>query len=296
MTIARFRLQIVQILARRLHEGKMALFLGAGIGMGIGLPSWPRLIKNLYWTRRKRPPTGKDLAHAAELFLRNECHGRYREYVSAVRQALYQGITFDFARLHGSITLAAVCALAMSSRRGNAKVFTLNYDDSVERYLSYHGYVCRPVFQERDASTSADVHVFHPHGFLPSPGSPYTTASDKIILDKLSYSRTLGEIDNWWSRQMQSVMESHCCVFVGLSTQDQRLDVLLVNAHGRHDLATERVPYWGASLIARPSLDVKGDWESRGICAHNVGDYKLGLGDFLFGIAQRAAQARLIVV
>jgi hypothetical protein len=171
MNKARFRLQIQDILAQRLLDGRMAVFLGAGVSMGIGMPSWSQLIRNLYWTKRKRPPAGKDLAHAAERFLRIQCNDRYPEYLSLVRQALYRGVAIDFLTLHRSITIAAIAALAMSSKRGSAQIYTLNYDDAVERYLSYHGYICRPIFEERDASMTADVHVFHPHGFIPSPGS-----------------------------------------------------------------------------------------------------------------------------
>lgn len=293
MNKARFRLQIQDILARRLLDGRLALFLGAGVSMGIGMPSWPRLIRNLYWTKKKRPPAGKDLAHAAERFLRIQCNDRYSEYLTLVRRALYDGVAIDFSSLHRSWTIAAIGALAMSSKRGSAQVYTLNYDDAVERYLSYHGYICRPIFEERDASMAADVHVFHPHGFIPSPGSQYTSLSKKIILDRRSYSRALGDIEDWWGQQMQAAMESHFCLFVGLSGEDQRFDALLVKAQERRGAASDGLPYWGVNLAPRPGSDLSGDWESRDICVHDVGDFKRGLGEFLFAICQRAAQARM---
>ena len=181
-------------------KGDWPYFWGVGVSMEFRHAELAEAHKETTGPRKKGFPRVKTrLTQPSDFFgFRND---RYSQYLTLVRRALYDGVAIDFSSLHRSWTIAAIGALAMSSKRGSAQVYTLNYDDAVERYLSYHGYICRPIFEERDASMAADVHVFHPHGFIPSPGSQYTSLSKKIILDRRSYSRALGDIEDWWGRQ-----------------------------------------------------------------------------------------------
>ncbi len=64
----RNRDHVVRVLAKALHEGRLAIFLGSGVsrdlvntGTGkIGLPSWQELIRRLYVSQGWRVPTGSN--------------------------------------------------------------------------------------------------------------------------------------------------------------------------------------------------------------------------------------------
>jgi hypothetical protein len=289
-------------LARRLGEclceGRLALLLGAGVSMKvvkpdsgpwIGLPSWPRLIQNLYGSDPL--PTDIDLLTAAEDFLHDHCNDDEAVFKEAVRNALYSGGALDFVNLHSSRSLSAIAALIMASRRGRvSSVVTFNLDDVLERFLAYHGLVVHPVPSERYLSYAADVVIYHPHGFLPPSDSPFFKyQGDQVILDAYSYDKVLGDPSNRWSQIVRLVMETNVCLFVGLSDKDDHLRALAANAKKANPYRAYGLPYWAVTFKDTEDTKMARRWEKRGVYQMWVKDYEHDLPAFLFEVCQEAA-------
>jgi hypothetical protein len=94
---------------------------------------------------------------------------------------------------------------------------------------------------------------------------------------------------------MRSALQSHFCMFIGLSGEDQLFDSLLVTAHSGHPCLAEGLPFLGAWLAEAPNKLLTGQWEARGVCVHNIHNYKSGLAEFLFAVCRRAATRRLTI-
>lgn len=293
------RESLLDLLAQQLSNGRLALFLGAGVtmelqasddGLWMGLPNWPTLIKKLYATKGATPPDNATLLMAAQYFRQHHTTSK-DEYLEAVQSALFSGVDLDFSVVRKNDLLGALGALVMSSLRGRvAEVFTFNYDDVLERYLEYHGLVAEPIIEPHFWASSADVVVHHPHGFLPSPGSRHSQTSDDIIFDFKSYAVTTGRSDERWNQKMETVMQSHTCLFIGLSTEDIRVASLMHASKGKHAYDPARDGYWGVAF--NTSDADRQEWADRGIFLFKLADYRVDLPAFLFQICQRAAKMR----
>lgn len=306
MIAARFgsRPDLVEFLGKQLVKGRLALFLGAGITMQLaeaedgnwmGLPSWPKLIGNLYATEEAIPPQLSDLVNAADEFRLKYCYENYQKFAERVTQALYKDINLEFAAIRRNDTLGALGALAISSLRGSvSEIVTFNFDDILERYLIYHGLVATPVFEEKFWVSRGDVLIYHPNGFLPSPGSCFGMPSDYLVLDRSSYSKTTGRSDQRMNQKMETIMQSNVCLFVGLSGDDQRLDSLLMVSKDKHAYNSSQMGYWGVTLSTSDRIETARRWAERGVYHFRVTDYENDLPTFLFQISQSAGNCNRI--
>lgn len=290
---------VLKTLSVALRERRLALFLGAGVsrslvnkGAGaIGLPTWPKLIERLYTNRHLKKPRGANYYQQAE-DLKNHILGHggsLAEFHDDVAKALYSGINLDFVAIRANATLAGIGALVSHSMRGQvAEVFTLNFDDVLERYLAYHGIVAKPVFQERFWSEPADVRIHHPHGFLPSPGSQYSKRSSFLVFDERSYVEQ--HPDSRWNQRIEVAMQSHFCLFVGLSRDDFHLKQLVSKAPKKHAFKLNSDGYWGVVLRASPTVEEIRDWEQYDVHVEPLSDYAIDLPNVLFSVCQKAAK------
>jgi len=282
---------LTKYLAEQLMQGRLALFLGAGISVPFGLPNWKKLVKQLYASQRQSPPSKKSFEQQAELFRIKYYSNDRTGFITAVRKALYAGVHVDLGALRTNGTLAALGTMMMASRRGAASsVVTFNYDDLIEMYLAYHGLVTESVYGIHAWSPRTDVAIYHPHGFVPYDNR--RAASDEIILDQKSYSKTVGDAANVWAQRLLTIMRSNTCVFVGLGGTDCNLDSLLLKSKEGHASLNEQTAFWGVTFTTDPSPDAVAIWEDRGVYGHRISDFTIDLPNFLFDVVQKAAELR----
>jgi hypothetical protein len=290
----RRRPNVEKLLASMLVAGRLSLFLGAGVSVPIGLPSWPALIKRMYRLGKKQLPKGVDLLKLADEIMHTACDSDSKKFAALVSSSLYQGKKardFDFVKLRENATLSALAAMVMSSKRGRVSdVFTFNFDDLLERYLEYHGFVVEPVpiCDERFWAPSCDVAIYHAHGFLPSPGSSFTTASNKLILGANSYAECTGDINLRSNQRMLVALEGTMALFIGLSGDDLRLQSLLQVSKVNHAYNPVELGYRGVALHVNPSASTRAQWKNYGIWAQDLRDFKTDLPRFLLRVCQLA--------
>ncbi|GHT06354.1 hypothetical protein FACS189423_11260 [Bacteroidia bacterium] len=281
----KIEVELVKYLANQLNKGRLCIVLGAGISSSFGLPNWEKLIKNLY-DAKGLTRTSSDLMVAAEDYKRQNPV----TYVSDVQAALYKDSVIDFKELSSHHALAAIGALVMASKRGSSsKVITFNFDNVLELYLNYFGFVSSSQYEEKHWATNADVEIYHPHGFLSHDGKIMSYP----ILDQKSYSQNIGNRTKLWNVHSISNMLTHTCLFIGLSGNDLNLDSMIqtIIDKDNHKSIQDGYPYWGVSFINDDNK--KTQWTDRKIFPFKVNSDFSNLPDFLFSIAQQAAQQRM---
>lgn len=283
--------ELEKYLAKQLLEGRLAVALGAGTSVAFGLPNWSQLLKRLYEARRSRCPMGIDLKKQAEDFRLKYYKDDHPGFLAAVKKALYKSAKTDFLAMRKNTTIAAVASLAMASLRGSiTEIVSLNWDDLLETYLEYHGFVTASIIEETNWAEKVDAAILHPHGFIPH--DPHRQASKTLIFDQLSYSRVVGHVTNPWRQRILSLMRTHTFLFIGISGSDENLDSMLVTAKEEHASRAEGTPFWGVTFSKSGTKTDMERWEERGIFFQVVKDYSIDLPNFLFRICQKAARLR----
>lgn len=279
-------------LATQLMHGRLALVLGAGISMPFGLPDWEQLINSLYAEHHETPEDNLSLERLAE-HLRNKYYSNDKEgFLNLVQNKLYESFNDDFNTLRQNSTLAAVGSLVMASLRGAvSNVITLNFDNILEVYLSYHGFAVSSVGNQRFWNQSADVTIYHPHGYLPIPGTG--SNSEDIVFDQESYSRVIGNPSSLWYQKILTVLRSHICIFIGLSGNDNNLDSLLLASNDNHAIKEGAILHWGVRFTTDESEAVRSSWGRRGVFSKVIENYSEALPSFIFEICQKSAKLRL---
>jgi hypothetical protein len=279
---------VFQYLGEQLAWDRLAIVLGAGVSSTFGLPGWKDLLRRLFATKSARLGARTDLKREAEHFRNKYYKGDTAAFLSAVQRALYKRVDVRYEVMRRSDTLAAIASLAMGSRRGSAsQIITFNWDDMLEIYLEYHGFVTASVTSDRHWAPSADVAVFHPHGFLPF--APKRTPSKDIVFDQWSYTSIMGPKGRLWRETLSSVMRRRTCIFIGLSGNDDNLDLLLQDCMKTHASRLEQSAYWGITFSASASAREVEFWKRRRVHTIVVNDYKKDLPRHLFQIVQSAA-------
>lgn len=282
---------LVKYLASQLQRGRLALILGAGLSVPFGLPDWIGLINRLYEMQGANVPPGQTPPRLAEYFRVTYFPRDKPGYIRAVQQALYRGVNADFEVLRKNDTLAAIASLIMAPRRGStSEVYTFNFDNLLEIFLNYHGFVTASLSGARFWAGYADARVCHPHGMLPFDRGH--ACSEDIVFDQASYSAVVGKESDPWHQRMRVCMAEHTCLFIGLSGRDVNLDSLLHAVRDKHASRDDNTAFWGVSFSAGDEKVDRTIWEERGVFVHQLRSYE-DLGKFLFGICQEAAkQAR----
>ena len=277
-------------LGDQLNSSRLALFIGSGISEPILNLTWKKLVEKLLRTVGGRL-SGDSLEEEIARFRFGHFGGNDSGYLDAVQEALYSECDSSFERLQNNPTLGALGALVMASLRGSVGgVVTLNFDDILELYLGYHGFVTKSIYDAIHWNNHGDVIVYHPHGFLPSNMSAHR--SHDIVLDKNSYARRLGSEGSKWREIILSLLRTHTCLFVGLAGADLTLSTWLAEVKVDHPSIVAGHSFWGVSFSTDNDPGFHGTWRDMGVYCKFLENYEDHLPDFLYSICQKAAEIR----
>jgi len=294
--------QLKTFLGNQLFHGRMALVLGAGASFGFGLDGWSSLVDALFELVGESRPVQQNMGKrgeeealadepASELFLSKHCGGNEEKLASSVHQVLYRGFDSSIKTLRANDLLASITSLITASVRGSvSKVITYNFDDILETYLLYHGLQVDSITSMPSWPGSGDVSILHVHGFLPSDKSRVPTK--KIVFTQTSFDRVVGNSWDDWFRNIFPILQSHTCLFVGLSGEDQNLMTMLAQVAGRHVSKERNDLFWGVRFGANPSDPIIPRWKTHGVfpCVLNAHE---DIPHFLFSVCQEAGRIAL---
>jgi hypothetical protein len=221
-------------LRMRYAEGKLALFIGAGVSVSCGLPDWNTLASlvideaiyvdpaigspgHVYSPRGSfRRMYLKGLSPLESLrIVRAEVKA---DFASVVRRALYK------TSPRSSATVTKLASLS-----GCSRVCNFNYDFLLELELAK---VSRPFIPVAEGVAFSllqpETLVFHPHGFLPGDSDAHEfTASLDVILSEDDYHRLYAAPYSWASVVQIALLMNYSVLFVGFSLADPNTRRLL---------------------------------------------------------------------
>lgn len=277
-------------LSGHLKHGTLALFLGAGASTGMGLPRWWELVNacasssGVDESVDENTPSDKLMRIMSRV--ERDCSSK-SQYFELVTKKLYSSCADDES-LFSQRLLTAVGAATMNSRRGSvSEVITFNFDDILERYLDLHGFTSQVIVDLPVLRRSADVSVYHPHGFLPSRAGH--SQSEELIFSKFSFDRRLGDRLNPWQDSMRDLMCRKVCLFVGLSYDNATLSTILADLAS--PLKNQRGPTGFWLVGPNDDDDTEEELLERNVVpirATNYSEYS----EFMLGICQHAAKSR----
>ncbi|MEA1647833.1 SIR2 family protein [Nitrospirillum sp. BR 11164] len=281
------RSKLINYLAQQLAQGRLALFLGAGISKFCGLPDWNTLVDRLLTLTQLDKPE-LDVKRTVEFIRLKHFQQDETGFREAVRAALYQTASSDFEKIRANKTLAAIGALVMSSRRGGvAQVVNFNFDNLLGLYLKYHGFTISEIFEEVHWSSNRDVKIYHPHGFLPMSGE--IPNNSRLVLDQTSFNKIISQADGPWRQILQNIIRTNTIIFIGLSGNDDNIDSLLDAVKERHATKMAHTLYMGVRFSMDDDEPMRSIMEARDISTFRVTSFDEDLPNFLFEICQSAA-------
>lgn len=281
--------EVRNYLAHQLLDGQLAMFLGSGATVGLGLPQWDDLIESAFARKSATRPEKLSNEDAAEYLLWDVCGGDADMFHEVLRQALYERIdaTGLRAQLRQNPLLQALGSLFMPSRRGSIRnVVTFNFDDLLESFLREQAFYVEQVVRMPHWRSDPDVRVYHPHGLLPVSE---TAAAVDVVIAQVHFDRIVGNKNNAWRSTLSQILQSHTCLFVGLSGADQNLTNLLAEAHDAHPATARGDLFWAFRFSDNENDPRRSKWERRGVFQITLPGYE-ALPDWLRGVAHAAQE------
>ena len=281
---------VLERISQLLRRGSVALVLGAGASIGFGLPDWGTLMDRMC-ARLQLKRSTLPLEAEASRIQREAYAGDRTKFVAAVRESLYDGFSGKFESLRQNELLASVGAMVMASARGGVRrVVSFNFDDLVEQYLRFHGFVVRSIGEWPAWNGREDVSVLHPHGLLPI--DPSRKPGERLILTQADFDAVTGTATEPWHRACVETFSTHFCIFVGLSGADQNLRSMRLQAQKVHIAGRQSSPYWGVRF-ALTSDERNGEWDEQGVRVINIDSYAR-VPAMLLAICQTAASDEML--
>jgi len=212
---------------KKLHrDGRLCLFVGAGISKSCGLPDWNDLSAMVI--KETWPDTGPfDVLSKHERSVRSSYsprdamrlakHKLGHQFSSVVTKCLYLEATALSSSVEAIVSLHNV-----------RRIICSNYDDLLEEGYTKRGTRFRPLVQGDVVPSDTDeVLIFHPHGFLPRGTYSRDYSKDPIILSEDDYHELYASPYSWPNVIQLNLLTSFNVLFVGCSLTDPNLRRLL---------------------------------------------------------------------
>ena len=250
------------------RENKCSLFLGAGVSMDAGGPSWETLLRKIM-RRSKKFGKQRDFYKVYEWCgMSPIILGRYAasnkkelqdvsEYLR--RYVLYRGVNADESELIKAIC-EAVAGLENDERivaSGKVdSIISYNYDDLVESALENRGINVARIYQ-KSRNYRTEFPVYHVHGLIPSKINGIIPTP---ILGEKEYHQMYKESYHWSNVEQLHALDRNICFFIGLSMTDPNLRRLLdISRSGgdndnRHYAFLQRKPLFSLDEIDKNTI------------------------------------------
>ena len=225
---------------------QLVLFLGAGVSLAYGIPTWKNLVLEMLFDQTEHARRLKGLlphyrralaSWLADYFEYNpvvlariiednlrkrKTSGRKSAQVSFllnIRQHLYA----SYRLTKRGDTLRAVVDLIERSDGNIPAVINFNFDNLLEEQLRQRGIEHVSVFTGARRAHGS-LPIIHPHGFIPRKGDLSTT---EVVFTERHYHALTETVFHWALTEIVSHLRHHTVLFIGLSMSDPSLRRLL---------------------------------------------------------------------
>ena len=238
------------VLHQALKDGRLVLFLGAGISLDYGLPPWRSLVLDLLfehvadgsplrrlainYRRAVSDWLADQLAYGPTVLSRliedyvvrpgahssatDQAVARAR-FLKMIQSSLYE----EVRKPKGRTALRAIAELIASAPNRMPAVITFNFDDLLEQELKRLKIPYQPVYSfERPEHNY--LRVIHAHGYIPQEGEP---PAANIVFTERDYHALTEGVFHWALTEIVWQLRHHTVLFIGLSMSDPNLRRLL---------------------------------------------------------------------
>ena len=209
------------------NEGRNTLFLGAGLGVDVGMPKWDKLLNDLL-NKAKNISHSKiggedypniDLScnHSALIVGRyiEQSFKNINEFKVQIHKSLYINNPSPDSELYKELTEVILTKKV-------SQVITFNYDDLIETALLKKNFPVHSVF-DRSHYSGNEFPVYHVHGMIPQKRQIDSTP----VLSESTYHTLYKESFHWSNVIQLNALNWTTCFFIGLSMNDPNLRRLL---------------------------------------------------------------------
>jgi len=225
----------------------LVLFLGAGVSIPYGIPSWRNLVLELLFKQVKHSRRLKNmlphyrralaswmtdyfdysplvLARMVERDERKRSKRKGRDdgekiFLEKLRAQLYA----QYKTPRQRTTLQAVADLIQRSKGNVRGVVSFNYDGLLEEELAKRNVPTMSVVDGTRQHSNA-FRIIHPHGFVPQQG-PIERA--RLVFTEDDYHKLTETVFHWGLSEIVSELRHNTVLFIGLSMSDPSLRRLL---------------------------------------------------------------------
>ena len=245
--------QAVSELRKAFKKKNLTLYLGAGVSVSNGLPTWNQLILAMYFAAISeermhgwRPFSNYLYAIAEYQLQRSEepleimarkirkYYPDHVEFLENLKRTLYQGFMDDGGNyfhhiyrdqlLDANPTLKAVQKLCLaapsSSEHGVRSVITYNYDNLLETVLK--DFPHQPIFRASDRHQTG-LPIFHVHGYVPMGDQAEGSPGEDIVFTEDQYHQSAQDPYSWRNLVQVQALSRSVGLMVGLSLADRNM-------------------------------------------------------------------------
>ncbi len=220
----------------------VVLFLGAGISINAGLPSWNSLLTELRFDMIENRLKHFDITITADekkmmtdtlsrlqgsdplqtaLYTKIALHDSFEE---SVAKALYKDVKDERPLL---ISIAEFCKPDREGP-GVKAIVTYNFDDLLEIELKKHGIKYQSIHTAQDRREQGVLPIYHVHGFMPSDVSTQDSKIDAdLVFSEIGYHSLYNDPYHWANITQLNFLLENTCMMIGLSMTDPNLRRLL---------------------------------------------------------------------
>lgn len=208
---------------------RVTLFMGAGVSVDAGLPTWDKLLEGILKPKGRKPfdyISNEDAKEVLKACSNSSImtgryayngYGNMAKFSERIKDVLYE-------KEHDSFLIDTLCDV-IASRKGRdniAHVITYNYDDLIETGLDAIGYDDYYSVYGKNRDTTKHLPIYHVHGMISQRG-----ISSTPILSEKDYHELYKNNHNWANVVQLYAMNNTTCFFIGLSMTDPNLRRLL---------------------------------------------------------------------
>ncbi|WP_066634738.1 SIR2 family protein [Desulfolucanica intricata] len=233
-------------LIRAFNSKDLVLFLGAGVSIDAGAPSWKELISKLVPKMLEvELKTKIDQYHIDEIsrIYKNFNNTSPISLVSHVKNSLGSefrtevcNLLYANVNLEKSEILKGISKLCRPTRdnSGVHSVVTYNFDDLLERVLYKKDIEYASIYKDEQVPKARELAIYHVHGFLPSDGSLNHDKEMDLVFTEDAYHSQFLDPYNWANITQLSLLREKTCLFIGSSVTDPNIRRLLDVAHRKN--------------------------------------------------------------
>jgi SIR2-like domain len=244
MTDNKFRDQFKELY----KAGNITFFLGAGISVSNGLPTWKELVTSMYfkfmsaesWGRLRPFPNYlyiiskhymRKMNESPDIIVRKLKTGwSEREFGQTLWDSLYGARIKNKTVGHYDINyLPAYIANVIKKDKTKIKsVITYNFDDILEETFRKKGFRSySTIYDSKTKIETNKVPIYHIHGYVPFNNNPDKRLFGKVVISEEDYNNLFNDSKHWANIVQLRSLTSTTNIMIGLSLNDPNLRRIL---------------------------------------------------------------------